>query len=180
MPSPLGCRHPSPGERARDACRWLLQEAGRQLPGALVHSGLIYWPIPQMWNGTMMDSETTCPCECGLPYAEHCQKIHVAGAGLGVSAEQLMRARYSAYVLHLRPFLLESWHPDTRPVALEFDQNIEWIGLEIVDTVAGGALDTSGVVEFRARFTRSGEPLELHERSSFAQVDGRWLYIDGE
>ena len=99
---------------------------------------------------------------------------------MGTTAEQLMRARYAAYVLELGEFLLESWHPDTRPAALDFDPNIDWVGLEIIDTVAGGALDTTGVVEFRARFTRSGEPLELHERSSFERVDGRWLYIDGE
>ncbi len=128
----------------------------------------------------MANSETTCPCEIGVPYAEHCQRIHLAGAGLGTNAEQLMRARYAAYVLQLRPFLMDSWHPDTRPQVLEFDPNIEWIGLEIMDTVAGGALDSTGVVEFRARFTRSGEPLELHERSSFVRVDGRWVYLDGD
>ena len=128
----------------------------------------------------MTCSETTCPCEFGVPYPEHCQKIHLTGAGLGVSAEQLMRARYSAYVLELRPFLLESWHPDTRPVVLEFDPNIEWMGLEVIDTVAGGAFDTSGVVEFRARFMRNGEPMELHERSTFQRIDGRWLYVQGD
>lgn len=91
-----------------------------------------------------------------------------------------MRARYSAYALELRPFLLDSWHPETRPAALDFDPNIEWLGLEILDTVAGGALDTAGIVEFRARFTRSGEPLELHERSSFERIDGRWVYVNGD
>lgn len=91
-----------------------------------------------------------------------------------------MRARYTAYVIGDDEFLLSSWHHDTRPVSISFDPNLEWLGLEIVDTEAGSALDSTGVVEFRARFRRGGEHLELHERSRFARVNGRWLYLDGE
>lgn len=120
-----------------------------------------------------------CPCGVDATYPEHCEAIHVGGAGLGVVAESLMRARYSAYVRHDRAFLLASWHPDTCPDALEFDPSIEWLGLEIIDTEAGGALDNTGIVEFRARFSRGDEHLELHERSSFERVNGRWVYIDG-
>jgi len=122
------------------------------------------------------------PCPCGAPtsYEAHCGRVHRSGAGLGVTAEALMRARYSAYVLGLGDFLLESWHPDTRPDRLAIDPGIEWLGLEIVDTAAGGALDNHGEVEFRARFRRGGEHLELHERSTFSRVAGRWLYLAGE
>ena len=35
-----------------------------------------------------------------------------------------MRSRYSAYVLSLESYLLHSWHPDTRPRQIEFD-NVE-------------------------------------------------------
>lgn len=115
-----------------------------------------------------------------MPYADHCEGIHRAGAGLGVSAEDLMRARYSAYVRHDRAFLLESWHPDTRPSELDFDPNLEWVGLQIVTTEAGTGLDSTGMVEFKARFTRGGENLELHEHSSFERVDGRWVYLSGD
>ena len=64
-----------------------------------------------------------------------------------------MRARYSAYVRHDADFLLR--------------------------TEAGSGLDTGGVVEFRARFRRGNEYLELHETSRFARVDGDWAYLDG-
>ena len=128
----------------------------------------------------MATTGETCPCGIGMPYADHCQRVHVAGAGLGVSAEALMRARYSAYVLHDRPFLLVSWHLDTRPAELDFDPTLEWVGLEIVTTESGTGLDTAGMVEFKARFTRGGENLELHERSTFERVDGRWVYVIGE
>lgn len=91
-----------------------------------------------------------------------------------------MRSRYSAYVLQNRQFLLDSWHPDTRPDDLRFDDGITWLGLEVVATEAGGALDLQGIVEFKARFERGGEHLELHERSSFVRLAGRWVYVSGE
>ena len=90
-----------------------------------------------------------------------------------------MRARYSAYVLHNRAFLLESWHPDTRPAVLSFDPDVEWLELEVVDTEAGTGLDTTGVVAYRARLLRNGEPFEIQERSSFVRLDGGWVYVDG-
>lgn len=128
----------------------------------------------------MTKNDGECPCGAGATYATHCERIHTSGAGLGVTAEALMRARYTAYVQHNRTFLLTSWHPDTCPSSLVFDPAIEWVGLEIVDTEAGGPLDTAGVVEFRARFVRGDEHLELHERSSFLRIDGRWVYVAGD
>ena len=91
-----------------------------------------------------------------------------------------MRARYSAYVRHDADFLLRSWHPDTRPGQVMFDPDLEWLGLEVVCTEAGSGLDAEGVVEFRARFRRGSEYLELHETSRFTRVDGEWVYVDGE
>ncbi len=127
----------------------------------------------------MAKNDDVCPCGFLLPYADHCGRAHLGGASLGATAEALMRARYSAYVLHDRSFLLASWHPDTCPAAIDFDDNIEWLDLEIVDTESGGALDSTGIVEFRARFSRSGEHLELHERSSFTRAGSRWVYVSG-
>lgn len=118
-------------------------------------------------------------CHCGvtLAYASHCETVHRGGAGLGVTAESLMRARYSAYVLHLGDFLLESWHVDSRPGKLTFDDGTDWLGLEVLATEAGGALDSTGMVEFKARFRRGGQNLELHEASTFLRIDGRWVYV---
>lgn len=90
-----------------------------------------------------------------------------------------MRARYSAYVMRDEAFLLESWHDDTRPEAVRFDDDLEWLGLEVIEVEAGTAFDSAGDVEFRARFRRGGEHLELRERSRFVRVGGRWRYLDG-
>lgn len=90
-----------------------------------------------------------------------------------------MRARYSAYVRQDSDFLMASWHPDTRPEAIAPDPGTEWLGLTIVATDRGSGLDANGEVEFRARFRRGEEYLELHERSTFERRDGRWVYVDG-
>lgn len=124
-------------------------------------------------------TEPRCPCGSGGAYDDCCAPIHLAGAGLGRTAEQLMRARYTAYVRHDEEFLLRSWHADTRPVRVTFDPDLEWLGLEVVRTEAGSGLDGEGVVEFKARFRRGGEFLELHETSRFTRVDGEWVYLDG-
>lgn len=90
-----------------------------------------------------------------------------------------MRARYAGYVLGKIEFLLASWHPDTRPAEVAPDPGTEWLGLTVVATDRGSGLDATGEVEFRARFRRGDEYLELHERSTFARVDGKWVYVDG-
>jgi SEC-C motif-containing protein len=91
-----------------------------------------------------------------------------------------MRSRFSAFALRLPEYLLESWHPDTRPSSLELDDGTEWRRLQIVDTVAGGPENATGVVEFRASYRSADGSGVLHERSRFSRADGRWRYIDGD
>jgi len=90
-----------------------------------------------------------------------------------------MRARYCGYVMGNERFLLDSWHRDTRPAAISFDDNLTWLGLEVVSVDAGSGFDADGTVEFIARFRRGDEHLALHEISSFVRVDGYWTYVAG-
>lgn len=124
-------------------------------------------------------SDGDCPCGTSTTYLECCGVIHAGGAGLGRTAEQLMRSRYTAYVRHDAPFLMRSWHEDTRPLTISFDPDLTWLSLEILSTQAGSGLDSQGVVEFVARFRRGDEHLELHETSAFSRVAGDWVYVDG-
>jgi SEC-C motif-containing protein len=87
-----------------------------------------------------------------------------------------MRSRYSAYVLNDDEYLLRSWHPDTRPAALDPEPGLRWAGLEVVSSTGGGLLDTEGVVEFRAGYVEHGTPGEMRERSRFVRHDGAWVY----
>jgi SEC-C motif domain protein len=92
------------------------------------------------------------------------------------TAESLMRARFSAFAVGDPAYLLASWHPSTRPTSLELDATVRWYRLDVIDTVAGGPLDTSGIVEFEAFYR--GEPAgSQRERSAFSRERGRWYYL---
>lgn len=91
-----------------------------------------------------------------------------------------MRSRFAAHRDGDVAWLLASWHPSTRPADLDLVDAPSWRGLQIVDTVAGGPDDETGVVEFRATFRDAGGVGVLHERSRFVRVDGRWCYLDGD
>ena len=121
-------------------------------------------------------SARRCPCDTGLAFEVCCGAIH-AGTGQALTAEQLMRSRYSAFAVGDGPYLERSWHSSTRPRRVRVDAADEWVLLEIVDTQAGGPLDNVGMVEFRAHHRRGGQPGVVHERSSFAREDGRWVYV---
>ncbi len=93
-----------------------------------------------------------------------------------------MRSRYSAFAVGDEGYLLETWHPSTRPDTLHLDPAQRWTGLQVVRTRGGGLFDGTGVVEFRAHYVveRRGvgrRDAELRETSRFARENGRWFYV---
>ena len=91
-----------------------------------------------------------------------------------------MRSRYSAFALGHTDYLVDSWHPDTRPAGLTLDANQRWIGLKIKSVSHGGTHENEGLVEFIARYKVQGKAHRLQENSRFRRLDGRWYYLDGE
>lgn len=125
----------------------------------------------------MSAAHNPCPCGTGRPYAQCCGPWH-AGAP-APDAQALMRSRYSAFVLCNEQYLLDTWHPSTRPSSVPFEKNRKWLGLSIVDASIAGA--ASAEVEFVARSKASNaSAVRLHERSRFVREDGRWFYVDGD
>lgn len=90
-----------------------------------------------------------------------------------------MRSRYSAFAVGDAGYLLDTWHPRTRPRSLDLDPAVRWVGLEVVASDGGSVLEADGTVEFVARYVRDHVPGAQHERSRFTRVDGRWCYVDG-
>ncbi|MFC4783410.1 YchJ family protein [Nocardioides sp. MAHUQ-72] len=127
------------------------------------------------------------PCPCGAPapsgepaaYDACCGRLH-RGAAQAVTAEELMRSRYSAYAVADTDHLFRTWHPRTRPDDLRLDPATTWTGLRILGGTAGGPEDERGTVEFEAHYeTPAGEGV-LHEDSRFQRRAGRWVYVDGK
>jgi SEC-C motif-containing protein len=90
-----------------------------------------------------------------------------------------MRSRFSAFAVADTRYLLETWHPSTRPDRLDLDDSLLWTHLDIVDAVDGGLFDTTGAVEFRAHYRSAGVRRALHERSTFVRDGGAWRYVGG-
>lgn len=123
--------------------------------------------------------QQTCPCNSHLPYAECCQSLHQGQPAK--NATQLMRSRYSAYVLQLADYLRSSWHVSTRPEDFTADDldGMTWLGLTIVD--AADKTATKATVTFKARFSIEANDATqtLHETSRFIRENGHWYYVDG-
>jgi len=90
-----------------------------------------------------------------------------------------MRSRYCAFVLGDDAYLIETWHPSTRPpVTALTDPATRWLGLEVR---RHGVEDADhATVEFVARSKHGGRASRLHETSRFVREGGRWYYLDGE
>lgn len=126
-----------------------------------------------------MDDTARCPCLSGDVYGDCCGPLHRGAAA--PTAERLMRSRYTAYSLRDAPYLAATWHPSTRPTALEVEAGTRWFRLDIVRTERGGPFDDTGVVEFEAHSKTDGEVHVQHEASRFVRDrDRRWLYLDGD
>lgn len=126
---------------------------------------------------------TTCPCGSGTDI-DTCCGPYLGGAP-APTAEALMRSRYTAFVrddmAHVeRTFVREEREKFDLAETEDMFGSVEWQGLEIIDTVAGGVDDETGIVEFTARFKKDGAALVHRERSTFQREDGNWVYVDGD
>ena len=98
-----------------------------------------------------------------------------------------MRSRYSASALlsekpDLQGYLLQTWHPESRPEHLEAESAIKWLGLQVKRYQT---LDADhAIVEFVARYKFTdnfgGKAERLHETSRFERIENRWYYLDGK
>lgn len=91
-----------------------------------------------------------------------------------------MRSRFSAFVTRDEGYLLRTWDPETRPIALNLqDTTINFYRLDVLDCVDGGLLDSQGIVEFEA-FYKGSAVGSQRERSRFRRLDGEWVYSAGD
>ena len=90
-----------------------------------------------------------------------------------------MRSRYSAYVLELDDYLLRSWHPTTRPQAIEHEVGTRWLGLRVKS--AEQLAPDQASVSFEARYRVGGQSaVRMRETSRFLREGGHWYYLDGQ
>ena len=127
-------------------------------------------------------SNALCPCHSHKPYAQCCASYHLGA--IPPTALLLMRSRYSAYALGLVDYILATTHPkhaeaNTPPAQRkkqiqDFSENTRFKGLEILNFEEALPFST---VTFKATLIQKGRDASFTEKSEFAQIDGRWLYL---
>lgn len=113
----------------------------------------------------------SCVCGLGQSYNECCLPIHT-GKIIAKSPEQLMRARYSAFVKNELNFIKQTMQnkSDFSKSKLKlWLKKIKWKKLEIINV-------TEHTVEFKASYLEDKQLKVMHEHSEFIKVNGYWLY----
>jgi SEC-C motif domain protein len=130
----------------------------------------------------MSENIQTCPCGSGSTFDACCEPI-IKGTHQPETAEQLMRARYSAFVTGAIDFIVSSTHTRSRnDIDLSFirdwSQNSTWHALEILETK--DVNENKAFVSFEARYTQNGEEQRHREKSLFEREDGEWRFVTGD
>jgi len=124
----------------------------------------------------------TCPCCSGEQYSVCCEPF-LQGNQIPVTAEQLMRSRYCAYVQHNADYLVATWHPEKRHPSLsgllsESFPGTDWLSLNVT-RCNHGSHENEAFVTFFARYREKTTIQAIHECSRFLREDQRWYYVDG-
>lgn len=115
-------------------------------------------------------------CYCGndKTYKNCCEVFHKNG-GKTETAEQLMRSRYSAFVLADGDYLMQTHHKSTRPLTekkaiVNWAKSVSWLKLDVLEV-------TTDTVKFNAHFFENQKSDFIHENSKFVKEDGVWFYL---
>ena len=128
-----------------------------------------------------------CPCKSGEIYSNCCEPFHQERL-LPVNPEQLMRSRYTGFILRLGDYLFSTYHKDFRGSLTSkelSEETLDWVDLEIVkSTNLDKSLEktlgeNSAIVEFKAWYLDNKELNCHHESSNFIKENGKWFYTDG-
>jgi SEC-C motif-containing protein len=129
----------------------------------------------------MTENNELCPCGSGAAFAECCEPI-IKGTRESETAEELMRARYSAFVTGNIDFIVASTHTRTRKeidlaFIREWSETSTWRGLEIFETKQVN--ENKPIISFEAQFTQQGEDHRHREKSLFERENGKWRFVTG-
>lgn len=122
-----------------------------------------------------------CYCGNNKTYKTCCEVFHLNN-GKTETAQQLMRSRYSAFVLANGDYLMQTHHSSTRPTSekkeiVKWAKSVEWIKLEVLETTKGLEKDEKGTVTFNAYFYDSESVDVIHEKSAFVKENNNWKYL---
>ncbi len=124
-----------------------------------------------------------CPCGSQIQYNMCCSPF-LEGEQIPATPLLLMRSRYTAFTLSNTDYIGRT---QKKAAAKDYDpegtaawsKRCEWIGLTVLDHSLVSEKDTVGTVEFIANFKENGIEKNIHEKSHFEKIEGRWYYTKG-
>jgi SEC-C motif-containing protein len=130
-----------------------------------------------------------CPCRVlednKIEFKLCCEPI-LKGTKPAATAEELMRARYSAYVVDNMSFVEKTQiqiegEEFNKEEASQWAQSSEWKGLKIHNSSKGKASDQVGHIEFSAFYNdkKTNTALEHKEKSVFEKTSEGWKFKSG-
>lgn len=130
-----------------------------------------------------MKDINSCPCGSLITYNLCCESV-IKNQQKAITAEQLMRSRYTAYVKVEIDYLIASTHISQRYLynknALkQWAENSQWLKLEILRTIKGNFNDIAGQVEFKAYYIEDNLEEFHHELSDFKKENDQWYFVSG-
>jgi len=118
-------------------------------------------------------------CLCGntKPFLECCEEI-ISYKRNALTPQELMRSRYSAYVLADANYLIfsavkENRYKDDVKLIEEFSKSVQWLKLDVINAKGNS-------VEFKAYYKDNNSIQVLHEKSTFVKEESIWKYKDGK
>jgi SEC-C motif-containing protein len=128
--------------------------------------------------------QNNCFCGSNKLFSDCCEPI-IKGKTQAITAEQLMRSRYSAYASVEPKYLMQTTHFSLLKNQNETDirawaEENKWQKLEVIATQKGQVEDSRGEVEFKAYFIDYEGKLQVHhEKSTFLKEAEKWFYSSG-
>ena len=145
------------------------------------------------FGGAAMEA---CACGSGQAYVKCCGRLHKDPAYYAqATAEQVVRARYTAYAKRVIDFIIDSTHPLNHNFMEDIDHWRETIAMNCYDNFELTKCDILkesyhtmdqkeiAIVQFMAHMTQR----DLHEKTAFCETSsferhpdtGAWLYRNG-
>ncbi|KHN68276.1 preprotein translocase subunit SecA [Acinetobacter calcoaceticus] len=125
-------------------------------------------------------TQHTCPCGKGS-YAECCEPLHL-GTAKALTAEQLMRSRYSAFALQQIDYIVKTTALGQqtaldKDAIADWSKQNQWLGLEVVNAKEKLG-KTHAQVEFKAHYHDGQKAQVHHEVSHFVFHQQQWFFLD--
>jgi SEC-C motif-containing protein len=122
-----------------------------------------------------------CPCGSNIKYKKCCQVFHKGK--LTSTALELMKSRYSAYVIKDAKYIIKTTdvnNPDYTPESSQWEEDIlefcnasEFRNLKIIEFIDGSE---EAYVKFHVTLFIQNQDQSFTEKSKFVKHNNAWLY----